>query len=514
MKDPFSRLTRRDTMRLSGMALGGLAFGGARRADAQCTSTGPCYPIDDYERKSHQYSLFGDLDLIGHPLPAVGHDEMRITFIGSGFPPPRRAQQEMSVFVEVGNGGGQGEADQVIFDVGSGVTTNYSAMGISFGRMNKIFVNHLHGDHMGDLAHIYCFGGGLDRKFPLYVWGPGPSGVKSPRPPRRLYDDGTRAFCKNLREACRWHSESFSFLSTALAEQDLPTREDWGLPCDPVAVGDDPADDGYALVPIELDWTKVGGVAYDNPKTGVRITHFPVVHCRKGSIGYKLEWNGLSMVYTSDTKPERNCIAAARNQHRGVDVFIHEMILPPELMAMKNLRMDEVPYPKTDVFEDAEESAATVIDSSHTPPGAFGYLLSQIEPRPRLAVATHFPVADDTAACALRSVQNHCPWVQQLGKDAASRHPMTGEYQPYITWSIDLMVISVTKDEIKQLRGVVTDFAWPPMPRASGDVKPPKYWKWGVDENGNPVKVSDPRAQLDVSTVIEPGPDTYCEDGY
>jgi len=59
----------------------------------------------------------------------------------------------------------------------------------------------------------------------------------------------------------------------------------------------------------------------------VKITHFPVVHCRKGSLGYKLEWNGLSLVYTSDTKPERNCIAAARNERKGVDVFIHEMIL-------------------------------------------------------------------------------------------------------------------------------------------------------------------------------------------
>jgi len=52
------------------------------------------------------------------------------------------------------------------------------------------------------------------------------------------------------------------------------------------------------------------------------------------------------------------------------------------------------------------------------------------------------------------------------------------------------------------------------MPRTSGELAPPKYWKWGVDENGKPVRVPDPRAQIDVSTVIEPGPHTYCEDGY
>jgi len=29
---------------------------------------------------------------------------------------------------------------------------------------------------------------------------------------------------------------------------------------------------------------------YDNKDTGVKITFFPVIHARKGSVGYKLEW--------------------------------------------------------------------------------------------------------------------------------------------------------------------------------------------------------------------------------
>ena len=32
----------------------------------------------------------------------------------------------------------------------------------------------------------------------------------------------------------------------------------------------------------------------DNKRTGVKITHFPVIHARKGSIGYKLEWTPRS----------------------------------------------------------------------------------------------------------------------------------------------------------------------------------------------------------------------------
>ena len=172
-------ITRRDTLKLSGLALGGLAVGGASRAGAECTPTEPCYPTDE---PTHRYSLFRTLDEFVHPNP-VRSDEMRITFIGSGFPPPRRAQQEMSIFVEVGDGGGQGQPDQVIFDVGSGVTTNYSAMGIGFGRMNKIFLNHLHGDHMGDLAHIYCFGPAFDRKSPAVRLGIRAFGREEPEAP-------------------------------------------------------------------------------------------------------------------------------------------------------------------------------------------------------------------------------------------------------------------------------------------------------------------------------------------
>ena len=100
----------------------------------------------------------------------------------------------------------------------------------------------------------------------------------------------------------------------------------WVVPDRRGPVPDDPPYDAYALVPIELNWTKYGktpgdNIAYYNPATRVKITHFPVIHCRKGSVGYKLEWNGLSMIYTGDTKPEYHSV----QQAAGVNVFIHEM---------------------------------------------------------------------------------------------------------------------------------------------------------------------------------------------
>jgi ribonuclease Z len=549
-------ITRREALKVSGMALGGLALSGSVMnvmAAKKIQQVNTCNPIEcptglcvypPSEAEMNQYTYFSRLPVWypkeGNPGNGIPEtyippkpNEMRITFLGSNVPNQlRKSQQMMSIFVEVGNA--MGKADQFVFDCGSGVCTNYNAMGISFGRMDKIFLTHLHGDHISDLTHIYCFGAGTDRKSPLFVWGGGPSGVKSPRPPRRLYNDGVRAFCTHLREACRWHTESQSFISTSYESYEPPTRKSWGLPHDPKPVGDDPPNDGYAMIPIELDWSKYGkvkgdNVAYHNPKTGVKITHFPVIHCRKGSVGYKLEWNGLSMIYTGDTKPEYHSV----EQAAGVTVFIHEMNPPAEVWAFKNMGLYEPPrqnWPQYKSFENNVGFAKMVQNSSHTPQGAFGYLLSQIDPPPQLTVATHFPVADDMIECALDSLKQHCPWV------------LFNENNPNnsnLIWSFDLMVLKAFQEgtpenpqaSIEQYRAEISDYTFAaigPKDLQHEDLSPPKYCRYAVDEDGNiqydqngePIIIGDPYAQIDQSTEIPSCDDgtgescNYREDGY
>ncbi len=450
------------------------------------------------------YSYFQTLEGF-NPLTPLETNEMRITFMGSMIPlPVRRAQAEMSIFVEVGwkpNPNDlvyKGRAlDQFIFDCGAGVSANYAAAMVGFRRMDKVFINHLHGDHMNDLTHLYCFGAASDRKSPLYVFGQSPSGVATPGT-GVIYDDGVSNFCALARGAWRWHSESFSFQQTAYASYTLPTKDSWGLPHDPVPVGDDPPDDGYALVPVTLDWQKIGGVAYHNQATGAKVTHYPVIHCRKGSLGYKLAWTPpgatrpLTMIYSSDTKPETNSVNEAINGGQGVDVFIHEMVVPPEVWAYKNMGLNAPPPTNSPVYTSYLGTIAQLQDvqnSSHTPQGAFGYLLSRIEPKPRLTVATHFPVADDTVASAFQSVSNHCPNIK-MGKD--------------IVWSFDLMVLRVFPDRIEQRRAVVSDYCFNPPVQISGAMKPAKY--------------NSAYTQLDLSTSLSrtnlDGSVNWSADGY
>lgn len=84
----------------------------------------------------------------------------------------------------------------------------------------------------------------------------------------------------------------------------------------------------------------------------------------------------LTMIYTGDTKPERLSVDAAFNNGDGVDVFIHEMGAAAQIWAMKNTNARTLP----DEHSAVVRQMLMVQNSSHSPQGAFGYVLSQISP--------------------------------------------------------------------------------------------------------------------------------------
>ncbi len=475
-------LTRRDVLKIPAVALGAMACGSSLSSCGSSTSSAIAGGGDPANRNT----LFASLPVFPLMEP-LDPNEIRVTFLGTSCV-PRLSQECNSVFVEVGNA--RGQADQFVFDCGTGVVAKYQAMGIPFSKMDKIFFTHLHGDHTSDLIHIYCFGPSTDRKKPLYIFGPKDSGFVYNIPgggTRGPFSDGTKAFCQSFRDTMRWHSESFSFGYTRDGNTTVKTRADWGTPIGfPVQVGDDNPTDGYALYATELDWTLNPGVAYSNPTSGVVITHFPAIHCRRGSISYKLTWNGMSLIFTGDTKPNNNILAQAP----GVDLLIHEMVVPASVWAAKNSG-----YTSGPIYEEALNYAQQVQDSSHTPQGAFGYLLSQLNPRPRLTVATHFQAEDDTIASATQSVRNHT---------------LTGD----LTFAADLMVINVSRTQIRQRRAVVSDYAFFPPANVSQP-----YSALQVPIYHNPDGTMNPTAQLDLSDQTERvDPVTHAErwryDGY
>src|SRR5210317_1023566 len=70
-------------------------------------------------------------------------DEMRVIACGTGMQNARPRQAAACFLVELGNG------DKFIFDAGLGCAERIAAMKIPYDYLDKVFIGHLHADHIG-----------------------------------------------------------------------------------------------------------------------------------------------------------------------------------------------------------------------------------------------------------------------------------------------------------------------------------------------------------------------------
>jgi ribonuclease Z len=247
--------------------------------------------------------------------------EMRVTVLGSGNPWNTRAQASASIMVEVGNH----ERDILVFDLGSGSLANYASLRLPVNQLNKVFLTHLHADHTSDLITLSGSWSKVGRADgPVYVWGP--SGTEP-----RL---GTRHFVEGIEEALAW--------DTAAGHGAINP-------------------DSLKIVVSEFDFSQTQVVYEEN---GVRVTSFPVVHALSGSVGYRLDFAGLSFVFSGDT---RACWPLVRACEGGVDLLIHECFPPAAaLAAASGLSI---------------ERATIALNAAHTSPQAAGKVFGLVKPR-------------------------------------------------------------------------------------------------------------------------------------
>lgn len=375
-------------------------------------------------------------------------DEMRITFMGTSYI-SRVGQACNSVFIECGNG------ESFVFDCGSGVCAKYAALGVPWSRMTRVFLTHLHADHMSDLAFIYCFGPSGDRRTALHVYGPsGPVIPEHPHPehlhgPEKEHpEEGTQNFCDLMKQMCKWHTESFSFLPTGIKGSN----------------GEE-GDDGYNLIAHELDYRINPGVAYESDDGKVKITHFPAAHDRDGAISYKLEFNRMSVVFSGDTVPTKFMVENARQVH----VLIHEMQLDATTMATKECGLQSGDPFWLKVLKNAHK----VVSYSHTPPEKLGRILNLT--KPQLGVITHFPINQDTLIPALDQLREHYPGPIALATDAMVLN---------LKWNKEEGEIKL---DIRQRMGLFSDYAWNTIVKFDKNIDDAKYdgpqWSDFISEN-------------------------------
>ena len=262
---------------------------------------------------------------------ALDKNEIRVTACGTGLPAARRGQAASCWLIETGNG------DKFLFDVGTGSMANVAAMMIPYQYLDKVFLSHLHTDHMGDIDSLWAGGWTSGRPNALRVWGP--SG--------QTPEMGTKYSMENFLKFVNW---------------DKVTRE-------------------YKITPIpgqievtEFDYKGVNQVVYD--ENGVVIRSWPAIHAGDGPVSYSLEYGGMKIVFGGDTVPNKWFVDNATN----ADLVIHEAMMMPEQWVM--------------LYNQPPQLAWRACCEFHTSPQSFGKIMSTI--KPRHAVAYHFFNEEDT----------------------------------------------------------------------------------------------------------------------
>ena len=248
--------------------------------------------------------------------------KFRITFLGTGAPPPTMRRFGPSTLVEAGK-------EKLIFDAGRGAMQRLNQLGIPFGDITGIFLTHHHSDHLVGFTDLWLTGwiGRVwgHRKVPLKVWGP----------------EGTNQMVK--------------YLPLAFAT-DIEVRSH-----------------SYPVEGVKLESLEINeGFVFEN--NGLKVSPFLVDHGGEKliALGYRIEYEGRSVVLSGDTRFNENVIKYGENS----DVLIHEVV--------------------HGMMDGMERANLERITNNHTLPEQAGIVFSRS--RPRLAVFTHILLLGKTTS--------------------------------------------------------------------------------------------------------------------
>ena len=280
--------------------------------------------------------------LVSHRAEQVAAGEMRVTILGSGDPFVKRGQASASVLVEVGNE----QQDTFFLDLGSGSLANFNGLQLPVTSTTKVFLSHLHADHVGDMPTLLWSLAKSGRRDPVEVWGP--AGEYGPL--------GTRSYMQHIEAAHAWDMESMC---------------------------GHPGQSGATSVTTEVPFDRTASVYERN---GVTVTSFPVIHIMNGAVGYRIDYGGRSVVFSGDTRPCHPLVDACD----GADLLIHETFPSPAVFAKKA----SVP----------ENLANLIVNGSHTSPTMAGKVFSLA--KARMSVMWHFVADHETVGPAFTEMRS------------------------------------------------------------------------------------------------------------
>ena len=203
-------------------------------------------------------------------------DKIRLVTVGTGSPIP--GQRKLSCNAVFVNG------HFFIFDIGDGTASNIEQLRLPLTEIEAIFITHWHADHYFDLPEIINRSWVRGRTNQLTVYGPEP-----------IHDimSGLKDFI-DIENDFRLDHHGASVMDTSVA---LPLVQ-------------------------KIDVDSINVVEVYN-RDGIEITAFLVEHEPVApSLGYKISYNGKSLVISGDTKMSE----AVVEQSQGADILLHEAL--------------------------------------------------------------------------------------------------------------------------------------------------------------------------------------------
>src|SRR5262249_20660540 len=106
--------------------------------------------------------------LVAAVVPAIAQgQEIKVTLLGTGCPPPVMHRFGPSILVEAGE-------QKLLFDAGRGALQRLTQLKVRWQDVQGVFLTHLHSDHVVGFPDLWLTGWlvGPGRNVPLQVWGP------------------------------------------------------------------------------------------------------------------------------------------------------------------------------------------------------------------------------------------------------------------------------------------------------------------------------------------------------